>query len=52
MDMTLADPCKQLRVNGVYAYVQELGIKYAPAAVKKLLQAIRAIHMKANSEIM
>ena len=23
MDMTLADLCKQLRVNGVYAYVQE-----------------------------
>jgi hypothetical protein len=23
MDMTLADLCKQLRVNSVYAYVQE-----------------------------
>jgi hypothetical protein len=23
MDMTLADLCKQLRVNGIYAYVQE-----------------------------
>ena len=23
MDMTLADLCKQLRMNGVYAYVQE-----------------------------
>jgi hypothetical protein len=23
MDLTLADLCKQLRVNGVYAYIQE-----------------------------